>query len=479
VGGLGCVKCCHKRVVGCLTRPRQIPHILRSMNYSAPFVPLFHPQLLYHAAYIDLVNEFCSMYLTRWLRKIGSQIVVISNYCVVASILFIFSCNQDDATFLLKAQNVGGTTIYLDWSHIEGNDGYKIWRLDEMVNPSVPELRSTVNDLRYLDGDLPLSASLSYYVTTKVNGRERRSNVISVAGRSSLNIVPLRMKAIPGKDIAIVQEDEWLILLDFHKKNIIKKIEFYSMGQFDLQTYNGELELYVPGPGYSVYIMKADDLTPIDTLHVGRHVIDVAVSNTGKIFCATADFMAPLEVYRREDLEHVEDLRTDIPCSIDLRDDNHVIAVTTSLSPGTMSFFTLDEVGRMISRKDNPYDWFNGMDAWRMEVSDKFMVMSTHGIVYTADENMTYIATVSNSSNLADFEFSADGATIYSTQTDQKSILKSTIVNNVAKSETISTAGYPWVLSRNGNTLFILSAPEPFSPYFTGDVVTIETIALP
>lgn len=58
--------------------------------------------------------------------------------------------------------------------------------------------------------------------------------------------------------------------------------------------------------------------------HECRAIIAAIETEWSPLIFSKAGFMAPLEVFRRDGLEHVESIRTEIPCSIGLRDDNHL-----------------------------------------------------------------------------------------------------------------------------------------------------------
>src|SRR5687767_418713 len=118
------------------------------------------------------------------------------------------------------------------------------------------------------------------------------------------------------------------------------------------------------------------------------------------------------------------------------------------------------------------------MDGNRLKVSGKYVVTSTYGSFYTADENMTFIKNLSSSYNMTDYEFSEDGSTIYCAQTDSPSILKATIINNTVTTSLIPTSGYPWVLARSGNTLIVLSSPVAFTPSFLTSSVIVEQVSV-
>jgi hypothetical protein len=119
------------------------------------------------------------------------------------------------------------------------------------------------------------------------------------------------------------------------------------------------------------------------------------------------------------------------------------------------------------------------MESDRLSVSNQFIVTSREGFIYSADQNMTHVGTITQGgANQADFEFSAEGNTIYFTVTNQRAILKSTINDGVVTTTVIITQGYPWVLARDGNTLVVLSSPVSFTLNSLTNSVIIEKITL-
>jgi hypothetical protein len=328
---------------------------------------------------------------------------------------------------------------------------------------------------------MPLSNSLTYFITTTVDGKEIESNEVEVFGSTALLILPYQMKLIPEKNLAIVRDYSSVFLLDYEKKVIVKRIEFSGkVGQFDIANNKGVDEVYVPCSDNKIYIFVAAGLIPKDTIDTGKPVYALAVNSSGKIFCSGTQDYGKLLVYDRKTLSLSTSVAAEMNCGLTLQDDNHLVAVTSGLSPATMSYYTFNDNANFISRTDDPYGWDYEMEADRTDVSNNYIVTSTEGFVYSADENMTYITRLtSGGSNQSDFEFSADGNTIYSAVTNQKAILKSTIVNNVATSTTLPTKGYPWVMARDGNTMVILSSPSSFTLNFLTSGVTIEKINLP
>jgi hypothetical protein len=189
------------------------------------------------------------MYTTRGLYKLSLKIVSSNIYWLVAGLLVAISCddNEDGNPFSLTAEKATDTQVVLRWSPFEENDGYKVWRTNDEINQTAPDLIATVDEVEYWDGILPLSTSLSYYITTTVNGKEHKSNTVNITGRTTLNIVPYQVELIPDQDIAVIRDYSSILLLDHHQKIVIKKVDFNGrVGQFDMFTNNGTLEVYIP-----------------------------------------------------------------------------------------------------------------------------------------------------------------------------------------------------------------------------------------
>jgi hypothetical protein len=204
------------------------------------------------------------------------------------------------------------------------------------------------------------------------------------------------------------------------------------------------------------------------------------VNHSGKLFCSGDYPYGRLLIYNREDLSHFSSTALDMDCGLFLKDDNHLVSVTTHLDPATMSYFTFDDAGNFVSRKDDPYNWDYEMLENPMAVSDKYIVTSTEGFIYRADESLTYVNKITApGNNQADFEFGPDGSTVYSAVTNQRSVFKTVIgSDNTVSSTQLSTTGYPWKMARKDNTLVILSSPVSFSIYNTTNAVIVEKIGL-
>ncbi len=403
---------------------------------------------------------------------------------LMVGLLVFTSCKEEEVTpFELTFQKISDSQVILTWTPIEGGDDYKIWRTINALDPLNPELIGTVepNTLTFLDENQPLSSSLTYYVSTTVDGKEKKTNKLEVAGSTVLLILPYQMNLVPGKSFAIVRDYRSIVLLDYDKKVVVKRLEFPGrVGQYDLHTRNGILEAYVPCSDNNIYILNADGLEPIDTINTAKPVYAVAVNSLGKIFSSGTQDYGKLLVHDRETLALLTTASAEMDCGLWLQDDNHLITITSHLSPATMSYYTFDDEGNFTSKVDDPYGWDYEMDPDRTKVSNSYIVTSTQGFVYTADENMTYVTKLTGGgSHQSDFEFSADGNTIYSAITNQKGILRSTIINNTATSTILTTKGYPWAMARDGNTMVVLSSPTSFILSIVTNSVIVEKVTLP
>lgn len=101
--------------------------------------------------------------------------------------------------------------------------------------------------------------------------------------------------------------------------------------------------------------------------------------------------------------------------------------------------------------------------------------------MYQANEDLTYVATINASGlfNQADYEFSADGKTIYPAVTNQRQVIRSVVSSaGIVSISYLSTYRYPWMLARNDNTLVVLSSPEPSTLNSVTNSILIETVKL-
>ncbi len=128
--------------------------------------------------------------------------------CLIGVLLF--ACNeQNDSELKLKleVEKISSSQILLTWNSVSTNDEFRIWRVNNKVNGNDPELMGTVDPstLHYIDDNLPLSHSLTYYLTTIVEGKELKSNEIQIEGAENLPILPYQMELIPNEKLAIVR----------------------------------------------------------------------------------------------------------------------------------------------------------------------------------------------------------------------------------------------------------------------------------
>jgi hypothetical protein len=184
----------------------------------------------------------------------------------------------------LEVKKLSNTQILLTWNSIKGADEYKIWRVNNSSDVNGPELIETVgtSTMDYVDDNLPLSPSLTYHITTNVDGKEKKSNEVEIEGAEDLPILPYQMELIPGEDLAIVRDYSDIILVNYERGTIVKKLTFQGkVGQMDLELKDGTLEFFVPCTDNNIYILKAVDLTPIDTIETGKPLAALVVNGLG------------------------------------------------------------------------------------------------------------------------------------------------------------------------------------------------------
>lgn len=400
--------------------------------------------------------------------------------CVVLS-----ACDDDEPAirFELKVQKYSEDQLGLTWNPVKGADSYRIWRTSKISGATQGAVQVATVDwltLEYTDTKLPLQSQLDYYVTTTVNGKEIKSNVVTEAGAQWFNFIPYQVKLFPERNLAIVRGYAEIVLVDYEQKIIVRKKTFSGkIGAIDIGTFNGEKELYVPSSDQNVYICDPYDLTVKATLVTKHPVESVAANTQGMIFLSNGDPKAPLKLYDRSTLSLINQYPGETNSGIMLQSDYKLLAVSTHISPATMSYYTFSPQGALLVKADDPYGWDYEMDAKRFRISDKYIVTATEGFIYTADEKMTLVTTLKNfGSNQSDFEFGADGSTVYAAITTQRSVLKATISNGQAAVSSISTTGYPWVMARNGDEMIVISSPQPFYLYSTTSKALIERILL-
>jgi hypothetical protein len=401
-----------------------------------------------------------------------------------AIVAFIFtSCEPDGEAnpLQLVVSKESDFQIRLSWTLSDNADGFEVWRINDELKQTDPELVATVDAtiFEYWDqGDIPVSSSLTYYVVARVGNKEIMSNEVTTVGATYLSILPYQLELIQGTTLVIVREYSGLVLLDYERQRTVKRIQFTSgaIGQFGLS--NDAKEVYVPCSDHRIYILKADDFAPIDTIDTQRPAYSVVVNNLGFLFSSGSG--SSIKIYNCQTLSLISEVPGESDLGMVMQNQNNLITVSSHLSPATMSFFTFTEDGNLSSKTDDPYFWDYEMDSDILDASEKYIVISEQGFIYTADNNMTFVGKINaGGSNQGDFEFSADGQTIFSGVTDQKVILKSSVSPSGISSSSIPTKGYPWKMVRNGSTLVVLSSPTKFYLNAITNKVIIEKVQIP
>lgn len=401
----------------------------------------------------------------------------------VALVAALIACNDEDApgpSIVLTIVDISDSKRLLKWEEVENA---KVYNLSRSVRRNGvlkgPVLIASVDflSLSYVDESLPLASEIEYYVETTINGRQIKSNVVSSSGATYLPILPYQMKLLPDKNLAVVRDYRSIFLVDYEEQVIVARREFSGkLGGFDLGNFNGQKEMYLPSTDHNIYIMDPYDLSMIDTLIGSYPVHSVAVNSKGMIYYSCSDWQAPLKLYDRATMTFISQHAGESNSGILLKSDTDLVAISSGLSPATMSYYTFNREGGLLSKSDDPYHWDYEMDSERVKMSSQYIVTSTGGFVYNADASLTHVTTLSNGySTMTDFEFSEDGGTIYSAVSNAQHVNKH-VINGSASS--ITTIGYPWMLIRNGDELIVLSSPEAFSPWNITNRVIVERIPL-
>jgi WD40 repeat protein len=409
----------------------------------------------------------------------------ILSLCIVGALCFsLLSCHDEEKIIpvTLSGQKVSDAIAVLNWTCPKPVDGFNVWRIVKQDGAtSAPKLLASVDSstFSFVDDNIPLSTNLIYYVTASMENEEVKSNEINLDGATYFNILPYQMKLLPENKLALVREYNGIAVINYDEKVIVKRKEFPGIGMFDIGFFNGKKELYVPSSDHNVYICDPIDLTILDTLETNAPVTSVAVTSNGNIFVSGRSSSFPLKVYNRSTLSLVSEYPGEGDSRILLQSDSRLLAMSSHIFPPTMSFYTLDKDGGMISKADDPYFWEYEMEGERLKVSAHYVVTSNKGVVFTADDDMAYVTTLTYSgNNQSDFEFSQDGKSIFSAMSDQRTLHKYLISGSQVSPTFIPTRGYPWMLARDGNKMVILSSPVPFNlNSLTGEII-IETVTL-
>ena len=402
---------------------------------------------------------------------------------VAALIAALIACKDEEdpgPSIVLTIMDISDSKRLLEWEELENAEGYNIWRsIGRNGVLQDPVLIASVNflTLSYVDEDVPLASKIQYYIETTINGRQIKSNLVSSSGASYLPILPYQMKLLPDKNLAVVRDYNTVFLVDYEQQAIVGRRDFPGkLGSFDLGSFNGKREMYLPCSDHNLYIVDPYDLSVIDTLRASYPIESVAVNSKGMIYLSCSHPQAPLKVYDRATMTFISQHAGESDSGILLKSDNNLLAISSHISPATMSFYTFTDAGALLSKSDDPYNWDYEMDSERMKMSSQYIVTSAEGFVYTADASLTHVTTLFNGIYaLTDFEFSEDGGTIYSAVSNARHISKR-VINGPASF--IATKGYPWMLARNGTELVVLSSPEAFSPWNRTNRVIVERVPL-
>jgi len=398
---------------------------------------------------------------------------------VVVLLVALQGCKDDEEEnpFKLEAEKISEGQILLEWTPVAGAFEYKVWRtIGGIGDPEL--LSSNSTSLEFVDDKLPQN-SITYYITATLNGKEVQSNIVGITGREFLRILPYQMELIPEKNLAVIREYGAIVFVDYEKRLILNKVEFSGrIGQFGMYAHDGRIEIFVPSTDHNIYVLDADEMYRTDTIATDNTAYAITVNSQGKMFCSGG--YSEIRVYDLEGTSSSTSIPAEPDCSLVLQDDQHLISVSTHLSPATMSYYTFDDNGAFVSKKDDPYAWEYEIDPERVDASSHFIATTLEDFIYTADENMTFVikGTLGGISQ-TDFEFSSDGKTIYSANSQNKWITATTGITTAGISgTTFATTGYPWIMRRTGKTMIILSAPTAFLPTMRTDEVIIEKVTL-
>lgn len=385
-------------------------------------------------------------------------------------------------------------SVQLSWNKAPSDvTKIEVFRYADENNPE--ELIASIETATidgYLDTLVPFAEEISYYLKYhNAAGYVRTSDEVRTIGQSTFGLQVHQAVIHDSQPLIYVRTDNKIIQIDYQSLSIVAEKTFENeVNRFEIGDNGFGKEVYVPSDNGNLYILNASNLQLKETINPARRVTSVVTDNNGLIYCSVDPFSFredPIRVFKRSDLSFVSEAGDNDRAMLRmLPSNNEIIEITTRISPTDMDYHKFDVDGNLLESKSDKYHGDYRIDPYTFKIvpANNYLITSSSGAIYSADPKMDYkgILLDDQPGKFADFDFSDDGAKIYAGVSLSKSVFVYDSAS-LAKTNEISTRGYPMFIMKKENKLIVFCTIAPFvtqNHYYDScpNVFGIEIISL-
>lgn len=389
------------------------------------------------------------------------------------------------------------STVALTWTRSDALDfsSYRIYRSTSGsfdLEADLLAIVTAVQDTALIDQAIDIVPFYSYQVLVF-----NQSGVASVGqpmtiqnpGGITLAIEPYDALIHPSEDWLYIQDRnaEKLFSIDYRSNAVRDTLDFPTRpGYMDIGDNGFGMELYIPFNDNAVRIYRADDLTQVTSILTGISYVYCAMTDgLGRVFASLSPspwWEDPMRSYSRatgafiDGNGHLPGTSFDT-CRLKLLPSgNEIIEIADGISPVDMDYYKLDSAGNFVSHSDDSYHGDHPLSphVFRVAPVGGFLITSTLGAVYNADQTMTFQGLLPREdAYFADYCFDESGGTIYAGCQNKDSIWIFDVAS-LKKTGEIATRGQVKYLFRKGNDIVVVLVPSG-----SNGLVAIQVITIP
>lgn len=366
---------------------------------------------------------------------------------------------------------------------------YEVFRsTDPLEQGQVIAAFSSADSVNFIDRLPPFESFVYYYVkVTNNDNYNRNSNKIKVEHPAGKIYYHLVTDAVHHPDEPVVfiidHASQKLLSINYETQVQLSSVSLQgSAGKIDIGDNGFGLEIYVPGNDGFIRIYNASTLDYVTSITTGLATRCVATNGNGYIVASVMPspwWEQPVRTYSRSTGINISgnpgsafegSIMRFVPGT------DHVITISTGVSPTDMDYLEMDNSGKIIKLVDDQYHGDHPLDPFIFRISSngEYLVTGSQGAVYSAVSSMVYKGMIDRGAlTYSDYAFSSNGRTIYAGTSNRKSIQ---IIQypELVRNDEILLKGYPKFLFYHKGEIISISKVGEHSENIAFERVRVE-----
>lgn len=381
----------------------------------------------------------------------------------------------------------GENNVSINWNSPDTYvENYEVYRSNDRMFEGKLIATLSGDKTSYNDAHVPLFDSVYYHVKTyNAEGFSSKSNIVVTKGTTLFEYSPNFAEIHPDKPIIYFRVDNNKIIgINYEDQTIEVESTFSgSIGYFHVGNNGFGDELYIPNSDGRLYIYDLETLAQKEKINIGAPVYCVISNNRGLLYTSVSHpplGEKPLRVYDRSTKAYVDGGGGERNTRLKLLpSDNEIIGISASTIPVDMDYYQFDNSGNILLHRNDSYHGDHPMDPDIYKIApSNILITSSQGAIYSANSSMNYRGSLPiGVGNFSDFEFNANGTSIYAS-VQEKKLINIYSATSFVKTGEIKTDGYPLYLFRKGNELVVVSSSRIFNSYWVPKNIGFEIFQL-